>query len=113
MVVPVLMTSCHVSEKPKSGPLTAHMITTLTARMKVDARPAAREVRLARAPKNLEVLDGSPVFLFLSGMLVSSTSVVQDHNGRELTGFPPEVIGLSRFLTSRVYFSAPLARTDA
>ena len=44
MVVPVLMTSCYVSEKPNNGPLTAQTITTLTARIKVVARPAASHV---------------------------------------------------------------------
>jgi hypothetical protein len=33
------MTNCHVSEKPKRGPLTAHTITIVAASMKVDARP--------------------------------------------------------------------------
>lgn len=42
MVVPVLITSCQVSEKPKIGPLTAQTITIPAARMKVDALPAAR-----------------------------------------------------------------------
>jgi len=59
MVVPVFITNCHVSEKPKMGPLTAHTITTLTANKKVVARPAASEVRLASSPKNLEIGDGS------------------------------------------------------
>ena len=50
IVVPVSMTSCQVSEKPKSGPVTAHTITTAAASEKVDARPAAWEVRLASSP---------------------------------------------------------------
>ena len=53
-MVPVLMTNCHVSEKPNSGPLIAHSTTMPAANMKVDARPAANEVRLASSPKNLE-----------------------------------------------------------
>jgi hypothetical protein len=59
IVVPVLITSCHVSEKPKSGPLTAHTMTTPAATIKVDARPAASDVLLARSPKNLDTLEGS------------------------------------------------------
>jgi hypothetical protein len=42
IVVPVLITSCQESEKPKSGPVTAQTTTTPTARMKVEARPAAK-----------------------------------------------------------------------
>ena len=57
MVVPVLMTSCHVSEKPNNGPLTAQTTTILAATIKVEARPAAREVLLARSPKNFDIRD--------------------------------------------------------
>lgn len=64
MVVPVLITSCHVSEKPKSGPLTAHTMTMPAAIMNVEARPAASEVLLARSPKNFETADGSLAFCF-------------------------------------------------
>src|SRR6185436_4535753 len=39
MVVLVLMTSCHVSEKPKSGPVNAHMTMRLNARIKAQAEP--------------------------------------------------------------------------
>ena len=42
MVVPVLMTSCQVSEKPKIGPVTAQAATTATASQNVFALPAAR-----------------------------------------------------------------------
>ena len=41
MVVPVLMTSCHVSENANIGPLIAQVSTTPTARINADARPAA------------------------------------------------------------------------
>ena len=39
MVVPVLMTSCQVSEKPKIGPVTAQTITADSAKMKASGRP--------------------------------------------------------------------------
>ena len=55
MVVPVLITSCHVSENPKSGPLISHTMTMPAAVMTVEARPAASEVLLASSPKNLEI----------------------------------------------------------
>ena len=70
MVVPVLMTSCHVSEKPNNGPLTAQT-RRRCSEMKVEARPAAKEVLLARSPKNFEIC-GEPLARFLSVMLVAS-----------------------------------------
>ena len=39
MVVPVLITSCQVSEKPKSGPVAAQTRTTMTAVTKAQERP--------------------------------------------------------------------------
>ena len=65
MVVPVLMTSCHVSEKRKRGPLIAQATITPAANRKVDARPAASEVRLARSPKNFERREGSFVCFYM------------------------------------------------
>lgn len=35
IVVPVLITNCHVSEKPKIGPEIIHVITVVAARIKV------------------------------------------------------------------------------
>src|SRR5690242_16841835 len=57
IVVPVLMTNCHVSENPNSGPLVPQATTTPAANMKVEARPAANDVRLAKSPKNLETCE--------------------------------------------------------
>src|SRR5206468_4331665 len=48
MVVPVLMTSCQVSLKPKIGPVMAQMAITSTARVKVSGRPVALAVHLAK-----------------------------------------------------------------
>src|SRR3954452_7461857 len=59
IVVPVLMTNCQVSENWKSGPLMPHATTTPAANRKVEARPAASEVLLAKSPKNFEIRDGS------------------------------------------------------
>ncbi|GLS73047.1 hypothetical protein GCM10007890_50620 [Methylobacterium tardum] len=42
MVVPVLISNCHVSEKPKSGPLTAQARITAMLAAKVSGRPEAR-----------------------------------------------------------------------
>jgi hypothetical protein len=39
MVVPVLVTSCHVSENAKIGPVTAHAMTMMTARTNADGTP--------------------------------------------------------------------------
>jgi hypothetical protein len=52
MVVPVLITSCHVSENPKSGPVTAHTTMTRKAMPKAIGLPVAREVALAMREKN-------------------------------------------------------------
>jgi hypothetical protein len=54
MVVPVLMTSCHVSEKPNSGPVAAQATTTSTQAAKVTGRPAARATQAAKSPKTFE-----------------------------------------------------------
>ncbi len=48
MVVPVLTTSCHVSLKRKSGPVSAQTAMTATARAKAAGRPVARAVHLAK-----------------------------------------------------------------
>jgi len=47
MVVPVLMTSCQVSENLNMGPLRAQITTTADARIKVDACPAAWDAQFA------------------------------------------------------------------
>src|SRR5579859_1929199 len=51
MVVPVLMTSCHVSDQWKNGPDTAQTSTIRMETTKVDALPACWAVRLARREK--------------------------------------------------------------
>src|SRR5438105_10587964 len=55
MVVPVLMVSCQKSEKPKNGPLTAHIAMTATAAataMGLPAQLATREANRANAASN-------------------------------------------------------------
>src|SRR6266446_5038497 len=49
IVVPVLMTSCHESEKWKIGPVTAHTSTTARAAMNAQWLPTASETRHANA----------------------------------------------------------------
>src|SRR5688572_19637311 len=48
MVVPVLITSCHVSLKPNRGPLAAQITTMPNAVMNAIGRPVARAVVLAK-----------------------------------------------------------------
>ena len=48
MVVPVLITSCQVSLKPNSGPVTIHASTTSSASTKLNGLPAKREAALAK-----------------------------------------------------------------
>src|SRR5262249_15055687 len=45
--VPVLITSCQVSEKPNNGPVTAHTTMEPKASANTHARPTAREVAWA------------------------------------------------------------------
>ena len=67
IVVEVLITSCHVSLKPKNGPLIAQATTTATAMRKVAGLPARCEVRVAKwenmAEAPLPLLDGPVVAL--------------------------------------------------
>ena len=67
IVVPVLMTNCHVSENWKTGPVIAQATIDPNAMAKVDARPHCWDVHCATAPKaeliemgiGLEAFDGS------------------------------------------------------
>ncbi|MDT4856839.1 hypothetical protein FQZ97_912420 [compost metagenome] len=52
MVVPVLITSCHVSEKPKNGPATAQATTTTTQTRKAAGLPVQRATVLAKESKS-------------------------------------------------------------
>lgn len=47
MVVPVFITSCHVSENPKSGPVTAQTITIVRAIKNALADPVAADILFA------------------------------------------------------------------
>ena len=51
MVVPVLMTSCQFSEKPKSGPVTAQATITSSAAQKAVGDPAQRVTPEAKRSK--------------------------------------------------------------
>ena len=48
MVVLVLMTSCQVSEKPKSGPVAAQTTMVAIARTDAQGEPTATEVLCAK-----------------------------------------------------------------
>src|SRR5262245_11329742 len=52
IVVPVLMTSCQVSEKPKRGPVAAQIRTMPRARKNVQAEPTTSDVTCANLRKN-------------------------------------------------------------
>ena len=58
MVVPVFMTSCHVSEKPKGGPVTAQAAMIAAASAKVAGLPAVRAVHLAKLVNQEVDFDG-------------------------------------------------------
>src|SRR5689334_8228176 len=59
IVVPVLITSCQVLEKPRSGPVQAQTTRTATAATKTQGWPntfAVREVNLVKKPTLLPLL---------------------------------------------------------
>jgi hypothetical protein len=51
IVVPVFITSCHVSLKPKSGPVNAHVMISVTAQIKVTGLPVTLEANRAKRVK--------------------------------------------------------------
>ena len=59
MVVPVLITSCQVSEKPKSRPERAQTTIVPKAEAKTQARPTSLEVLWARSEKSRLTLRSS------------------------------------------------------
>src|SRR4030095_3679465 len=61
IVVPVLITSCHVSLKPKNGPVIAHTTTRPTAITATNGRAAKRAAVLAQCAYHDLVLIASIV----------------------------------------------------
>jgi hypothetical protein len=55
MVVPVLITSCQFSEKPKKGPDTAQTRTTTTQIRKAGGLPVTLAVAFANLAKSLSI----------------------------------------------------------
>jgi len=55
MVVPVLITSCHVSLKRKIGPVMPHIITSNRQAIKVHGLPAVRAVAVAKALNSFSI----------------------------------------------------------
>ena len=53
IVVPVLITSCHVELKWNSGPVAAHTTTTSNATANADGCPAASAMRCAKRSKRV------------------------------------------------------------
>ena len=51
MIVPVLMTSCHVSEYWNNGPVMTHTITILAAVIDAAVEPESLVIALAIRPK--------------------------------------------------------------
>lgn len=71
MVVPVLMTSCQVSEKANNGPVVAQTAITPTATPNAHEPPAHSVTRLANR-SSTKVIEKPPVVFFL--MIVPSPS---------------------------------------
>jgi hypothetical protein len=61
MVVPVLITSCHVSLKPNSGPVNSQTTISPTAAANTKERPVARAVRFAKSAYQLFAAMKHPV----------------------------------------------------
>lgn len=76
MVVLVLMTSCHVSLKPKNGPDTAHARTKPTANTNVAGRPDHLATVVAKREKKLDV-----------GISLIGTSLSHDRNAITICRF--------------------------
>src|SRR5688572_32702436 len=74
IVVPVLMTSCQVSLKPKRGPLTAQRMTTPNATPNAPGLPATCAVHFANRP-NQEVDLVAATESSLSGCMVTADAV--------------------------------------
>ena len=64
MVVLVFITSCHVSEKLKIGPVMPHTTITTNASIKARGFPVARVIMLEKRLKNFERNDLFADFLF-------------------------------------------------
>ena len=86
MVVPVLMTSCQVSEKPNIGPLTSQAMMVKKASTKEVVLPQAR---VAAEEKRSKTDDFFYFFVFIN--LVFKVKIVlekQQKNGRVLFSLP-------------------------
>src|SRR5687768_6932552 len=81
-VVPVLITSCQVSEKPKSGPVTAQTSTTPRARPKANGVPLSTDTRWASF-LNLSFMTGLPGTTLLSLCPVERCRNVKDEGQGE------------------------------
>lgn len=55
IVVPVLITSCQVSENLNNGPLTAQINTTMQAAANANGLPAAFDMLCAIRPKDFDM----------------------------------------------------------
>src|SRR3546814_10728969 len=99
MVVPVLMTSCQVSDHANSGPVRAQTITTPSARLNVGGCPAHQATRCA-SPSNRSCMP--PLLPFLrAGSGRRDGDLALDGIGDE-AGFVRLVMQLVQFLRRRL-----------
>ena len=77
MVVPVLMTSCQVSQKPNIGPDAAHMTMAATATTKVIGRPVSVDTPCAKATNQ-------PVLLSIKCLSFAEVARRDDERGPAL-----------------------------
>src|SRR5882672_8108259 len=90
MVVPVLMTSCHVSENPNRGPLNPQVRITKTAMPNAQGEPTPTEVLWENLRKKLEVaIKKTPLrALFYQTCRWNDQIAVAGHSGRRIR-IPP------------------------
>src|SRR5262245_55713658 len=77
MVVPVLMTSCQVSDQSKTGPETPHSTTTAMASTKVDDLPTCRSTHRANRAKSGVAGGSSDADLTFSSSIHQPTSCLR------------------------------------
>ena len=64
IVVPVLITNCHVLEKPKKGPVTPQMMISKNAKTDATGRPEILVTAFENRWKNKWILVGEGIFVY-------------------------------------------------
>ena len=104
IVVPVLMTSCHVSLKPNIGPVSIQIAMTATASTKVLGRPQKCDADLANLEYQLVMFITVPFRRrndrFTARPVVGSRAAAEKQKRQNLRGSPTKVLENLRQLAS-------------